>query len=84
MSSNGKIKDYDDIPVKFCKHCLFLGNTRKTKFLDSIIEYCPQCGSTEFDESLIDEWNILFEKKYKQGNFLKLNKPWRKIMEESR
>ena len=66
------MNSYDEIPVKFCKHCLYLGNVKVTNLFDQQVEYCPYCGSTEFEE------------KYKQGKFLKLKKSWRTIMEESR
>ena len=78
------MNSYDEIPVKFCKHCLYLGNVKVTNLFDQQVEYCPHCGSTEFEETTIDEWDKLFEEKYKQGKFLKLKKSWRTIMEESR
>jgi hypothetical protein len=78
MESN----EYDKLPVIYCKHCLYLGNT-KTKFLfNKYVEYCPHCYGTEFVKSSIGKWEQLFEEKYKQGKFLKLKKSWKEIMEE--
>lgn len=74
--------EYNEIPVTYCKHCLYLGNTLEMNVLDQVIEYCPHCGGTDFDESSIEDWEKLFESKYKQGNFLKIKKSWKKIMEE--
>lgn len=74
--------EYNKLPVCYCKHCLYLGNPKIKRMFDTDIEYCPYCGSTESEKSSIDKWELKFEKKYKQGKFLKLNKSWKKIMEE--
>lgn len=79
MNSNNK---YDKIPVTYCKHCLYLGNPKTRRIFNDDIDYCPYCNGTEFDSSTIREWEVKFEQKYKQGKFLKLNKSWKKIMEE--
>ena len=74
--------EYNKIPVVYCSGCLYLGNP-KTRFLfDTNINYCPYCGSTDFIKGTIEEWETKFENKYKQGNFLKLKKSWKQIMEE--
>lgn len=70
-------KTFDDEPVHYCKYCLSLDNPAMLEG----IEYCKYCGSTEFEESSIDDWEIKFEEKYKQGNFLKINKKWKTIMQ---
>lgn len=74
--------DYNAIPVHYCKHCLYLGNPSETTLLNTKVEFCPYCGSTDFEDSHIEEWEKKFEEKYKQGKFLNIKKSWRKIMEE--
>lgn len=72
--------NYNDEPVFYCKHCLSLANP---KTLDDGTEYCEYCGSTEFEQSHIDEWENKFELKYRQGKFLKINKKWKTIMQST-
>ena len=67
MSKQMTKEDYNNIPVHYCKGCLFIGNTETVNVNDEEIEYCPQCGSTEFSDCHIDEWERRFEFKYKQG-----------------
>ena len=74
--------NYNDEPVHFCKHCLYLGNPNVTELGFETIEYCPYCGSTDFEDDHINEWESKFEEKYKQGKFLNIKKSWRKIMED--
>lgn len=81
MSKQMTKEDYNNIPVHYCKGCLFIGNTETVNVNDEEIEYCPQCGSTEFSDCHIDEWERRFEFKYKQGKFLKIKEKWKKIME---
>lgn len=76
---NTQKNNYDDEPVHYCKHCLSLDNP---KLLDNI-EYCKYCGSTDFEDDSIEVWETLFENKYKQGKFLKINKKWKTIMQSS-
>ena len=71
--------NYNDEPVHYCKYCLSLDNP---EMLDGT-EYCKYCGSTEFEDSYIEEWEKQFEQKYKQGKFLKLNKKWKTIMQST-
>lgn len=74
--------EYNKLPVIYCRHCLYLGNPKTRKIFDETITYCPHCFGTDFDKSTIEIWEKKFEDKYKQGKFLKLNKSWKKIMEE--
>jgi hypothetical protein len=79
-----KIIDYNEEPVHYCKECLYLGNPKytETELEGHQLEYCPYCGSTEFEDSHIIEWENKFEEKYKKGKYLKIrNKTWKKIME---
>ena len=74
-----KTKTFDDEPVFYCKHCLSLDNPEVV----AGIEYCKYCGSTEFESDTIYKWENKFEEKYKQGNYLKLNKKWKTIMQSA-
>ena len=76
---NTQTSNYNDEPVHYCKYCLSLDNP---EMLDGT-EYCKYCGSTEFEDSYIEEWEKQFEQKYKQGKFLKLNKKWKTIMQST-
>ena len=82
---NTQTNDYNDEPVHYCKYCLSLDNPEI--FVDPTTseetEYCKYCGSTEFEDSHIEEWEKQFEQKYKQGKFLKLNKKWKTIMQST-
>lgn len=73
--------DYNDEPVHYCTHCLSLDNPMLIEGTD--IEYCKYCGSTDFEESPIEEWEKKFEDKYKQGKYLKINKKWKTIMQST-
>lgn len=68
--------DYNEEPVHYCKRCLYLGNPATV----AGIEYCPECGSTEFEDDPIEVWEAKFEQKYQQGKFLKLNEKWKTIV----
>ena len=73
--------EYNDEPVVYCKHCLYLGNPSEI----AGITFCPYCGSTDFEESHIDVWDKKFQEKYKQGKFINIKKErgkdlWKKIL----
>lgn len=57
-------KEYNDIPVYFCKHCLSL----RIMTTDSI-DYCDVCGSTDITKGHISDWEGLYQLKY-DNNFL--------------
>lgn len=82
VNQEPEVIDYNNIPVHYCKHCLYLGNPNETTLLNTVIEFCPHCGSTDFEDSHIEEWEKKFEETYKQGKFLNIKKSWRKIMED--
>jgi len=71
--------NYNEEPVHYCKYCLSLDNPVVIEGTD--IEYCKYCGSTDFEDSSIEEWEKQFEEKYKQGKFLKINAKWKTIMQ---
>lgn len=54
--------EYNDIPVYYCKNCLSL--KVKTVMIDSDLDYCDDCGSTEIGEAHIEEWKDLYRKRY--------------------
>jgi hypothetical protein len=75
--------DYNEEPVHYCSHCLYLGNPSIAPFNynNKPLEFCPYCGSTDFNDSHIFDWEKKFEEKY-GIKYLKIkNKTWRKIME---
>jgi hypothetical protein len=71
--------NYNEEPVHYCKYCLSLDNPVVLEGTD--LEYCKYCGSTDFEESSIEDWEKQFEEKYKQGKYLKINAKWKTIMQ---
>lgn len=57
-----KDNEYDDIPVYYCKHCLSL----LIKADEFVGDFCADCGSTDIGETLIEDWEKLYFKKYKK------------------
>lgn len=55
-------KEYNDIPVLYCKHCLSL-KIKDIPLLDDS-EYCDDCGSTNIDMCHIEEWEEKYKYKY--------------------
>ena len=58
---DSKESNYNDEPVHYCSECLSL----KTFPYDNHTDYCGECGSTEIKEAHIEEWEKLYEEKYK-------------------
>lgn len=54
--------EYDDIPVLYCKHCLSL----LIKGDEFVGDYCAECGSTDIGEIQIEDWELLYLRKYKK------------------
>lgn len=54
-----KLKEYNDVPVIYCKNCLSL----KILTVDGM-DYCDNCGSTDMAETYIGEWEKLYADKY--------------------
>lgn len=52
-------KEYEDIPVYYCKRCLSLA----IKGEDDL-EYCDDCGCTDIDCALMDDWDELYYKRF--------------------
>lgn len=55
-------EDYNEEPVFFCRSCLSL--RVKTVAMDSDLDYCDECGSTDICQSHIDEWERLHKERY--------------------
>lgn len=54
--------DYDDEPVYYCKRCLSL-NIREIPMMDNQF-CCGDCGTVDMGTTSIEEWKILYKKKY--------------------
>lgn len=54
--------NYNDEPVFYCKTCLSL--RVKTVDIDSNLDYCDKCGSTDIGQAHIEEWKKLYKEKY--------------------
>lgn len=66
-----KKKEYNDIPVYYCKHCLSLA----VKGLQNTDEfnYCSNCGSLDIEECSIEEWEELYKKAHGGRRYLSDN-----------
>jgi hypothetical protein len=53
--------EYNKEPVYYCKHCLSL-NIRGVSEMD--LDYCDDCGSTEIDNCLIEDWNNKYRERF--------------------
>jgi len=61
MSNKEKPDDYDLEPVRYCARCYSL----KVKYEDAIeSECCAECGSTDIQESSIEQWEQRYERRY--------------------
>lgn len=57
---NQSKKEYNEIPVVYCKNCLSL----KIIVLDDTVEYCDKCGCTDMASTDIDTWEKMYKEKY--------------------
>ena len=62
-----KIKEYNEEPVYFCRHCLSL---RIMNLPNSDECYCDKCNSTDIDKDNIYVWDNLYTLRYGKS-FLK-------------
>lgn len=61
MSKLKKIEEYNSEPVTYCARCYSLGIV----FEDSIgMDYCKECGSSDFLTSSEEEWEKLYKGRY--------------------
>lgn len=56
------VKDYNDELVFYCKNCLSL--KIKTVAVNSDLDYCDDCGSTDIGQTHIEEWKTLYKNRY--------------------
>lgn len=54
------IDEYNAEPVHYCTHCLSL----RVKILDSYVDYCDNCGSTDIEETDIFTWQDMYRKRF--------------------
>lgn len=54
--------NYNDEPVFYCERCMSL----RIRFVNGLSnsEYCDNCGSTEINQSNIEDWRQQFKDKY--------------------
>ena len=57
-----RVNEFDDIPVAYCRQCLSL-LVQEDEYVGC---YCSACGSTDIGEALIEDWEMLYLRKYKK------------------
>ena len=61
MDNPVRTNDYDSDPVKYCARCYSL----KVKYEDALdSECCAECGSTDIQETSIEDWEKKYERRY--------------------
>ena len=55
-------QEYNEEPVFYCKNCLSL--KIKTVQVDSNLDYCDECGSTDIAQTNIEEWRSTYKTRY--------------------
>lgn len=55
-------EQYNNEPVFYCKNCLSL----KIKTITAVsgLDYCDECGSTDIEQTHIEEWRRLYRQRY--------------------
>lgn len=59
---NNSKQEYNEEPVFYCKNCLSL--KIKTVQVDSNLDYCDECGSTDITQTNIEEWRDIYKNRY--------------------
>lgn len=59
---NNSKQEYNEEPVFYCKNCLSL--KIKTVQVDSNLDYCDECGSTDIAQTSIEEWRNIYKNRY--------------------
>jgi hypothetical protein len=54
--------EFNEEPVFYCKSCLSL--KVKTVLVDSGLDYCDDCGSTDVGQANIRDWENLYKERY--------------------
>lgn len=62
LNTEEEKQNYNDVPVFYCAHCLSL-NIRYVKGIDDS-EYCDSCGSSNIEQSLIQDWETKYKDKF--------------------
>jgi hypothetical protein len=61
MDNTERPNDYDSVPIAYCARCYSL----KIKHEDALDEdCCAECGSTDIQETSIEEWEKKYERRY--------------------
>lgn len=55
-------EEYNKEPVFYCRNCLSL--RVKVVPIDSSLDYCDECGSTNIDRANIKEWENFYKERY--------------------
>lgn len=55
-------RQYNDEQIYYCKNCLSL-RVRDVAHIENS-EYCDECGSTNIQQTTIEEWETLYKTKY--------------------
>ena len=54
------VEEYNQEPVYYCTHCMSL----RVKVLDSFLDYCDNCGSTDIDTTDIFTWKKMYKERF--------------------
>ena len=60
MDGKQEINEYDLEPVHYCARCLSLN----IKVIDSYMDYCDNCGSTDIETTDIFTWKEMYKKRF--------------------
>lgn len=55
-------EEFNQEPIYYCKQCLSLKIMRVAGMDD--VAYCDECGSTDIEETSIEEWRKLYRERY--------------------
>lgn len=72
MPTQEPLKDYDAEPVVYCARCYSL----KIKYEEAIdTDCCMECGCSDIRSTTIDQWESLYENRYKHKYVVKSKDP---------
>lgn len=57
-----KQSEYNKEPIYYCKNCLSL-RVRNIPLIEQS-DYCDECGSTNIEQSTIEEWEEIYKNKF--------------------
>ena len=67
-------KDYDEEPVFYCERCLSL-SIKQIPFSENQY-YCSECGATNIESAVIEEWEAMYRKKHGHDFVEKKERKW--------